>query len=100
MRLFITIGLSAIVFSSPAMASDQAQGTSSAKTTHLMRIESFAKQLSNIVVEIPRQISPMVKAIDGEISAALRSDWPKVRDELRSQIRHLSASKRERRGKQ
>ena len=65
-----------------------------------MRIESFAKQLSNVMMEIPKQILPMVNAIDEEVSAELRSDWPKIRDELRNQISHLSPSKRERQGKQ
>lgn len=96
MRLFIPAGLSAMLFCSSCMAFEQKKEVPPAKATSLMRIESFATKLSTVLMDIPRDVLPVVKGMGEEVSADLRSDWPKIREELGSQVHHLMPGKKNR----
>jgi hypothetical protein len=58
------------------------------KTKPITRVTAFAKQVSDAMTELPREIVPVVKAVNDEVSKELRSDLKKVREELALQMKH------------
>ena len=86
MRLFLSAALIVVLFYSPCMAFDE---ETSKPPQAIKRIESFTKRLSHAMTEVPRQVVPIVKAVEDELSMELHSDWPRIREELSSQMRRL-----------
>ena len=97
MRVLLSAGLIAILSCASCLALDQ-EKSKPPKSTPLMRVEAFAKHLSHAVTALPREVVPIVTAVDDELSSELRSDWPQIREELSSQMSHLSPWRRDRQG--
>ena len=56
------------------------------KTKPLTRAMAFAKHVTGSVTELTREVIPVVKAVNNEVSSELNSDLKRVREELTLQM--------------
>jgi hypothetical protein len=83
------VGLVAIVFSSACTSLDKGVQQSKQKTTVGQRVERFAKSLTGTVTDLASDVLPILGATTKEVGDEIKSDLPKVAEELGSQMSHI-----------
>ena len=86
MRLFLSAALIGTVFCSSCMTLDSETSKPSSQTKPMTRVTAFAKQWSNDLAELTREVVPVVQSMNNEVSSQLRADWTRIREELSSQM--------------
>lgn len=88
-RIYVgLVGLVAIVFSSACTSLGKGVQQSKQKTTVGQRVERFAKSLTQTVTDVASDVLPILGATTKEVVDEIKSDLPKVAEELGSQMSH------------
>lgn len=91
MNLGVCVGIAAILFASACTSLDKGVQQSKQKTTVGQRVERFAKSLTRTVTDVTSDVLPILTATTNEIVHEVKSDLPKVAEELGSQMRRITS---------
>jgi NADH:ubiquinone oxidoreductase subunit 6 (subunit J) len=93
MQVRIYVGLVAILFSSACTSLDKGVQQSKQKTTVGQRVERFAKSLTQTVTDVAGDVLPILGATTKEVVDEIKSDLPKMAEELNSQMSHIVSTR-------
>lgn len=92
LRICISLaGIFAILSASACTSLDKGVQQSKQKTTVGQRVERFTKSLTKTVSDVTSDVLPILTATTNEIVHEVKSDLPKVADELGSQMRRITS---------
>lgn len=87
------VGIFAILFSPACTSLGKGVQQPRQKTTVGQRVERFAKSLTQTVTDVTSDVLPILTATTNEVVDEIKSDLPKVTEELSSQMSHIISSR-------
>ena len=86
------IGIVAILFSSACSSLGNDLHQSKQKRTVGQRVERFATSLTRTMTDVASDVLPIVSATTNEMVREVKSDLPKITEEVSRQLRQTSSS--------